>query len=115
MTDGKGSAAKFTPGSGKMSVPKQKLEPEEVIYDGKPAWTELIVPALTVLTVIGIIPFIAAVSRQFWVRYRITSRRIAIDGGFQGKDHVEIVYRDIDEIRYIRRMGGSSADVVFFL
>eukprot|EP00182_Erythrolobus_australicus_P006421 CAMPEP_0185834464 /NCGR_PEP_ID=MMETSP1353-20130828/5372_1 /TAXON_ID=1077150 /ORGANISM="Erythrolobus australicus, Strain CCMP3124" /LENGTH=196 /DNA_ID=CAMNT_0028532899 /DNA_START=108 /DNA_END=698 /DNA_ORIENTATION=- len=109
--------AKFTPGSGKAprASEKLKLEPEEVFFDGKPSWTELIVPALTVLTVIGIIPFISAAARQVWVKYRVTSRRIAVDGGFQGKDHVEIVYRDVDEIRYIRRMGGASADMVIFL
>uniref|UniRef100_A0A7S0T572 YdbS-like PH domain-containing protein n=1 Tax=Erythrolobus madagascarensis TaxID=708628 RepID=A0A7S0T572_9RHOD len=109
--------AKFTPGTGKVSksAEKMKLEPEEVFFDGKPSWTELVVPALTILTVIGIIPFIAAAARQVWVKYRVTSRRIAVDGGFQGKDHVEIVYRDIEEIRYIRRMGGSAADMVIFL
>eukprot|EP00184_Porphyridium_aerugineum_P003882 CAMPEP_0184701424 /NCGR_PEP_ID=MMETSP0313-20130426/19855_1 /TAXON_ID=2792 /ORGANISM="Porphyridium aerugineum, Strain SAG 1380-2" /LENGTH=203 /DNA_ID=CAMNT_0027161483 /DNA_START=76 /DNA_END=687 /DNA_ORIENTATION=+ len=110
---------KFTPGLGvspaSQALQKQKLEPEVTFFEGKPAWTEVIIPFLSILTVVGIVPFIASVSRQFWVKYKITSRRIAIDGGFQGKDHVEIVYRDIDSIKYIRRMGGSSADMVFFL
>ncbi|KAA8490507.1 hypothetical protein FVE85_5032 [Porphyridium purpureum] len=108
-------AEKFKPGLGKVAQPKQKLEPEVVFFEGKPAWTELIIPAITTLTVIGIIPFIAAAARQFWVRYKVTSRRVSIDGGFQGKDHVEIVYRDVESMKYVRRMGGGSADLVIFL
>lgn len=98
------------------SVPeKTKLEPEEVFYDGRSSWTELIVPTLAILTVVGIIPFAAAVARYIWVRYKITSRRIAVDSGFRGKDHIEIVYRDIQSIKYVRRAGGSSADCVLSL
>eukprot|EP00180_Rhodochaete_pulchella_P000304 Plantae.Rhodophyta-Rhodochaete_pulchella.ctg1211.p2 GENE.Plantae.Rhodophyta-Rhodochaete_pulchella.ctg1211~~Plantae.Rhodophyta-Rhodochaete_pulchella.ctg1211.p2 ORF type:complete len:191 (+),score=24.10 Plantae.Rhodophyta-Rhodochaete_pulchella.ctg1211:26-574(+) len=94
---------------------KKKLEPEEVFFDGPPSWTEVVIPTISILTVIGIIPFLAVVARQFWVRYKLTSRRISVDGGFLGKDHVEIVYRDIDYVRFIRRLGGDVADMVIFL
>lgn len=75
---------------------------------------ELVVPTISILTVIGLFPFIGAVARAIWVRYKITSRRIAVTSGFQGKDQTEIIYRDIDMIKYVRRLG-DSADVVITL
>lgn len=94
---------------------KIKLEPENVIFQGPPSLSELIIPALSIFTVIGIIPFIATLTRQFWVRYTITNRRISVDSGFQGKERVEIVYRDIKKISKITRFGGLTADVVIVL
>jgi len=94
---------------------KIKLEPETVIFQGPPSISELIIPALSIFTVIGIIPFIATLTRQFWVRYTITNRRISVDSGFQGKERVEIVYRDIKKISKITRFGGLTADVVIVL
>lgn len=94
---------------------KSTLEPERTFYDGPPAWTELVVPALSLLTVIGIIPFVAMLLRQWWVRYRITSRRIAVRSGFRGRDEAEIVYRDVASVRHVRRFGGAAADYVLQL
>lgn len=51
--------------------------------DVRPSATEILIPFISILTVVGIIPFIAAAARQLWVRYKITSRRISIQGGFQ--------------------------------
>lgn len=103
--------------SGRASTSKKSvtLEPEWTFFEGPPSKTEMVLPALSTLTVLGIIPFGAAVARQFWCKYRITSRRISITGGFQGKETAEIVYRDITEIRYIKRFGGAAADAVLFL
>jgi Bacterial PH domain len=109
------SKKRFDPTRPPPTPQKTKLEPEEVFYDGRTSWTELIIPTISVLTVIGIIPFIAAAARYAWVRYRITSRRISVDSGFQGKDHIEVVYRDIASIKYVRRMAGASADCVLEL
>lgn len=53
-------------------------------------------------------------ARAAWVRYKFTSRRISISSGFQGKDQTEIIYRDIELVKYIRRLGGA-ADCVFTL
>ena len=39
---------------------KAVLEPETLFFEGPPSKTELIVPGLSVLTVIGIVPFAAA-------------------------------------------------------
>merc|ERR1712086_5269 len=102
-------------GRGSGSKEAVTLEPEWTFFEGPPSKTEMILPALSTLTVLGIIPFGASVARQFWCNYRITSRRISITGGFQGKETAEIVYRDITEIRYIKRFGGASADAVLFL
>lgn len=104
---------KFRPGKG-VPAQKTKLEAETVFLETGPSKYELIVPTISILTVIGIIPFVAAVARTAWVRYKITSRRISISSGFQGKDQTEIIYRDIEKIKYVRRLGGA-ADCVLSL
>jgi Bacterial PH domain len=71
------------------------LTPEEVYYEGPPAITETIIPTISILTVVGIIPAIASWSRQAWVRYKITTRRIRVTSGIGGKDMAEIVVRRV--------------------
>jgi hypothetical protein len=95
-------------------TPKKTLLPEETFYEGPPAITETIAPTLSILTVVGIIPAAAAWARQAWVRYRITTRRIRVTSGINGKDMAEIVYPDIIEIRTARRVFGDG-DLVAFL
>ena len=90
------------------------LAPEEVFFEGPPAITETIVPTISILTVIGIIPAAAAWARQAWVRYKITSRRIRVTSGFGGKEMAEIVYPDIVEMRTVKRLFGDG-DMVAFL
>mmetsp|Transcript_21012 Transcript_21012/g.51643 ORF Transcript_21012/g.51643 Transcript_21012/m.51643 type:complete len:243 (-) Transcript_21012:210-938(-) len=90
------------------------LAPEEEFYEGPPAITETIIPTISILTVVGIIPAAAAWARQAWVRYRITSRRIRVTSGVGGKDMAEIVYPDIVEIRTVKRLFGDG-DMVAFL
>lgn len=107
----KSKSRRFKPGKG-AGVKKVKLEPETVFVETGPSWTELVVPTLSLLTVIGIIPFTAAVARATWVRYKITNRRISISSGFQGKDQTEIIYRDIEGIKYVRRIGGAGDCVI---
>ena len=94
---------------------KFKLEAETIFFEGPPSATEIIFPAISILTVIGIVPFISAVSRQFWVKYKFTSRRISIQSGFGGNDQSEIIYPDIEEIRFVYRAFGSAGDMVLFL
>lgn len=98
------------------SAPKEKtvLDPETVFIETPPSRLELLGPSVAILTVIGIIPFMGAVARALWVRYKITSRRISIQSGFQGKDITEIIYRDIEKVKYVRRVGGA-ADCVLTL
>lgn len=89
------------------------LAPEEIFYEGPPAKTETILPTVSILTVVGIIPAAAAWSRQVWVRYKITSRRIRVTSGVGGKDMSEIVYPDIVELRSVKRLFGDGDLVVF--
>jgi hypothetical protein len=65
------------------------------------------------LTVVGIVPAAAAWARQAWVRYKITTRRIRVTSGVNGKDMAEIVYPDIIEIRTVKRLFGDGDMVVF--
>jgi hypothetical protein len=90
------------------------LAPEEVFFEGPPAITETIIPTASILTVIGIVPAIASWSRQAWVRYKITSRRIRVTSGIGGKDMAEIVYPDIVEMRTVKRLFGDG-DMCCFL
>lgn len=117
---GKGSAkakrGRRKGSTAKKSVAKQAatLAPEEVFYEGGPAITETIVPTISIFTIIGIIPCIAAWARQAWVTYKITTRRIRVTSGVGGKDMAEIVYPDITEIRSAKRLFGDG-DLVAFL
>lgn len=90
------------------------LAPEETFYEGPPAITETIVPTISILTVVGIIPAAAAWARQAWVRYKITSRRVRVNSGVGGKEMAEIVYPDIVELRTVKRLFGDG-DLVAFL
>jgi len=105
--------AKGKPGAG--AGGGKLLEPEEVFYEGKPSWVEVVIPTVAILTVVGVIPWAGAVARQLWVKYKFTNRRIAVDSGFRGNDHTEVVYRDIEEVRFVRRFGGAAADMVLLL
>lgn len=58
------------------AVDQIKLEAEVTFFEGAPDPSEMVAPAVSILTVIGIIPFTAAVARQAWVKYTLTSRRI---------------------------------------
>lgn len=90
------------------------LTPEEVFYEGPPAITETLIPTVSILTVIGIIPAAASWARQLWVKYKITDRRIRVNSGVNGKDMAEIVYPDVIELRTVKRLLGDG-DMVLFL
>ncbi|GAB5036954.1 ribonuclease p [Nannochloropsis oceanica] len=92
-----------------------KLEPEVVFFEGPPHWSEVVVPAISILTVIGIIPFASSVARQIWVKYKITSRRVSVTSGVGGKDLTEVIYADIERVNYVFRSFGTTGDMVLFL
>lgn len=94
---------------------KFKLDPEVVFYEGPPSISEVIIPAISVLTVIGIVPFISALSRQAWVRYKFTSRRVSIQSGIGGSTQTQVIYPDIQEIKFVYRNFGAAGDMVMFL
>jgi hypothetical protein len=88
---------------------------EKTIYEGGPSWTELVVPTVSLLTVVGIFPFLATLARQFWVKYQLTSNRIVVDSGFRGKKHVQVSWEEVVSFRSVRRFGGISGDFVLQL
>lgn len=109
----------------KRKEPKQKVKgpqaaagliaPEQTFWEGPPSKTETIIPAASVLTVVGIIPFTASLARQAWTRYKLTNRRLEVASGFQGKDLVQVTWKEITDIRWLRRYGGAAGDIVFDL
>lgn len=94
---------------------KNKLEAEVLFYEGAPSAVEMIIPGISILTVIGLLPFSASVARQIWTRYKITSRRISVTSGIGGKDVTEVIYPDIERITYVFRMFGTCGDMCLFL
>ena len=85
---------------------------EETFYEGGPASSDLIINLLAGTTLIGLPFTFGAVVRALWVRYKITTRRISVTGGWFGRDKTQVVYSQIAEIRAIPRGLGSYGDMV---
>lgn len=88
---------------------------ETVFYEGGPALGDLIFNLLLGLTIIGIPFAVGAIVRALWLRYRITSRRISVSGGWLGRDRTQVVYRQIREVRAVPRGFGAWGDMVLVL
>ncbi len=88
---------------------------EDVHYDGGPARGDLIFNILLGFTLIGLPFTIGAVVRTLWLRFRITSRRISVTGGWMGKDKTQVVYSQISEVRTVPRGFGAWGDMVLVL
>ena len=54
---------------------------EEIFYEGGPAKSDLIINLLAGITILGLPFTFAAIVRALWLRYKISNKRIAIDGG----------------------------------
>ena len=88
---------------------------EEVFYEGGPAKSDLIINLLAGITLVGIPFTLGALVRALWVRFKITTRRISVTGGWFGRDKTQVVYSQIAEIRSIPRGLGSYGDMVLVL
>ena len=88
---------------------------EEVHYEGGPAKGDLILNVLLGFTLIGLPFTIGAIVRAVWLRFRITSRRISVCGGWMGKDKTQVVYSQISEVRTVPRGFGAWGDMVLVL
>ncbi len=88
---------------------------EDIFYEGGPAGGDLIINLLAGITLIGLPFTFGALVRALWVRYKITTRRISVTGGWLGRDKTQIVYSQISEIRSIPRGLGSYGDMVLVL
>ena len=88
---------------------------EEVHYEGGPAKGDLILNVLLGFTLIGLPFMIGAIVRAVWLRFRITSRRISVCGGWMGNDKTQVVYSQISEVRTVPRGFGAWGDMVLVL
>jgi len=88
---------------------------EDTFYEGGPARGDLISNLLFGLTLIGLPFAIGAVVRALWLRFRITSRRISVSGGWMGRDRSQVVYSQIREVRSVPRGFGAWGDMVLVL
>jgi len=88
---------------------------ETVFYEGGPARGDLILSLLIGLTIIGLPIAVGAIVRALWLRYRITSRRISVSGGWLGRDRTKEVYNQIREVRSVPRGFGAWGDMVLVL
>jgi hypothetical protein len=119
MTQDPSSAGQPTPQAGAVASPT--AEPpslssgETVYYEGGPARGDLILSLLIGLTLIGLPIAVGAVVRALWLRYRITSRRISVSGGWLGRDRTQVVYSQIREVLSVPRGFGAWGDMVLVL
>ena len=88
---------------------------EQIFYEGGPAKSDLIVNLLAGFTILGLPFTFAAVVRALWLRYKITDKRITINGGWFGKNKTQVSLSNIDEIRSVPRGFGSYGDMVLIL
>ena len=88
---------------------------ETSFYEGGPAKSDLMINLFAALTLLGLPFTFAAIVRALWLRYKITDKRITIDGGWFGKNKTQISLSNIDEIRSIPRGFGSYGDMVLIL
>ncbi len=88
---------------------------ETVFYEGGPAKGDLYVNLIAGITLIGLPFTFGAIVRALWVRFKITTRRVSVTGGWFGRDKTQVVYSQISEIRAIPRGLGSYGDMVLVL
>ena len=111
-------------GAASSSTPKAPVAPAEpaplssgetVYYEGGPARGDLILSLLIGLTIIGLPIAVGAIVRALWLRYRITSRRISVSGGWLGRERTQVVYSQIREVLAVPRGFGAWGDMVLVL
>ncbi len=88
---------------------------EDTFYEGGPAKGDLIFNLLLGLTLIGIPFAVGAIVRALWLRFKITSRRISVSGGWLGRDRSQVVFSQLREVRCVPRGFGAWGDMVLVL
>ncbi|MGB3201271.1 MAG: PH domain-containing protein [Nodosilinea sp.] len=88
---------------------------EDVFYEGGPHIGDLIVNVLLGFTIICLPLTVGAITRALWLRYRITSRRISVTGGWMGRDRTDLIYNEISKIVTVPRGIGLWGDMVVTL
>ena len=98
-----------------MSTASAATIQESIFYEGGPAKGDLIFNLVLGLTLIGSPFAVGAIVRALWLRLRITSRRIEVNGGWLGRDRTQVVYSQIREVRSVPRGFGLWGDMVLVL
>lgn len=88
---------------------------EEVYFEGGPHTGDLIINILLGFTVICLPLTVGAIVRAIWLRYRITSRRISVTGGWMGRDRSDIIYSEVARVVTVPRGLGAWGDMVVTL
>ena len=88
---------------------------EDTFYECGPAKGDLIFNLLLGLTLIGIPFAVGAIVRALWLRFKITSRRISVSGGWMGRDRSQVVFSQLREVRCVPRGFGAWGDMVLVL
>ena len=88
---------------------------EEVLYEGGPHIMDLVFGLLAALTVVGIPLAIGSVVRALWLRFRIGSRSITVQGGFLGRTTNTVSYSRIETVKSVSRGFGLYGDMVLHL
>ena len=88
---------------------------EEVHYEGGPARGDLILNALLGFTIIALPFTVGAIVRALWLRFKITSRRVSVSGGWMGKEKTQVGYSQIKDVLSVPRGFGAWGDMVLVL
>ncbi|MEO0948626.1 MAG: PH domain-containing protein [Cyanobacteria bacterium J06641_5] len=88
---------------------------EDVYFEGGPHIGDLIFHIVLGFTVICLPLTVGAVVRTIWLRYRITSRRVTVTGGWRGNSRTDIVYNQIESLVRVPRGLGLWGDIVLTL
>lgn len=88
---------------------------EDVYYEGGPHIGDLIINGLLAFTLVCIPLTVGAIVRALWLRYRITSRRISVTGGWMGRVRSDIIYSEVTKIVTVPRGLGLWGDMVVTL
>lgn len=88
---------------------------EEVFYEGGPHKGDLILNCLLAPTLVCLPLTFGAIVRALWLRYRITNRRITVEGGWRGQERSDVVYSEITKVATVPRGLGLWGDMVLTL
>ena len=88
---------------------------EDVFYEGGPHIGDLIFNILLGFTIICLPLTVGAITRALWLRYRITSRRLSVTGGWLGRERTDLIYNEISKIVTVPRGLGLWGDMVVTL
>ncbi|MBD1914989.1 MULTISPECIES: PH domain-containing protein [Cyanophyceae] len=88
---------------------------EDVFYEGGPHIGDLIINILLGFTIICLPLTVGAITRALWLRYRITSRRLSVTGGWLGRERTDLIYNEISKIVTVPRGLGLWGDMVVTL